>query len=303
MAISRYAGWFRAVEYAYGWGDTPPPALQVISGPNATGSGTLVLAFGATQTSDGIMVSPLNTNASIIVGGDSGMETVTPSAVSASTPLVYGSSTVTATFSNLHGNGDSIRSGTVGLQEALNAASAYGGGAVVVDAGWVALGGTSAMVTGATVPAGVWIVDNRGAGGGSGAALRTQAVLTNAQILTLSSTAVQILPAPGAGFFYNILKATLVNENAGTAYAAGGVITVGYGPSTSLTQALSGTIATTFLTSPTVTQVIQLAGANLASTTEALYDNQPIFINNATANYTTGAGTLRVSLVYTIEAK
>ena len=70
-----------------------------------------------------------------------------------------------------------------------------------------------------------------------------------------------------------------------------------------MTQALSGTIAASFLTSQTTTQLIQLAGANLGSTTEALYDNQPIAMNNATGAFATGGGTLKVSLTYTLESK
>ena len=298
--LSVFAGFFNASDFAYGINNRTS-ALLVNSGAAATGSGTLVLVSPYTNLPDGTILSPLATTAPINVGSDSGMDTsVTPTSVSITggSPPPFATSTVTASFTYLHGSGDQISSATCGLQEAINYANLKGGGTIVVDAGWTAMGGTQAMIAAATLFEGVEILDNRA----GFSPLKTSVTLTNAQILTLSSTPVELLPPPGVGAFYNIVKATLINECTGTAYASGGVIEIGYGTAVT-TEALSGTIAATFLTSPTVTQVIQLAGVNLASTTEALYDNQPIYINNATGNFTTGTGTLKVSLVYTVEGK
>lgn len=299
---SRFAGQYRAVDFNYGGtGLDGPPPLRVASAPGVSGAQTLTLYGGSITLSDGTIVSVLNTNAPVNAINATGSDIQTPSAVATYVQSnLYGqTATVTATWTNAHYAGDIIVSGTVGLQEAINYTSSKGGGSVIVDNEWVVQGGTAAMLLAAVTPAGVDIKDLRV----GGQPLKTYAVLTNAQILALNTTAVQILPAPGAGYFYNIIKATLVNENAGVAYASGGVITVGYGPTSGLVQALSGTIAATFLTSPTVSQVIQLAGVNLASSTESTYDNQPIFINAATGNFTTGTGTLKVSLTYTIESK
>ena len=298
---TRFAGQYRAVDFNYGGiGLGGPQALVVASGPGTTGSETLTVYSGNIALSDGTIVSVLATTAPINVANAAGLDTVTPSAVSTNVQSnIYGpTATVTGTFTYAHYAGDRISSGTVGLQEAINYASAKGGGTVIVDNEWVVQGGTAAMLAAATFPGGVELLDNRV----GGQPLKTYVVLTNTQILNLSTTAVQVLPAPGVGYFYNILKATLVNENAGTAYTSGGAITIGYG-TTAGTQALSGTIAASFMTTPTTTQVIQLAGVNLASTTEALYDNQPIFMNNATGAFATGAGTLKVSLTYTLESK
>lgn len=300
MSLSRFARQTNAVDFAYGINPQVPPVL-VTNGPNASGSGTITMAFGYFITADGTEVTaPFNTNAPIIVGGGSLVETVTPSSVSNSTPRQFNTAQITATFTNLHGNGDQVRSGTCGLQEAINWLASVGGGTVVVDSSWVGLGGTTAMIQAASLQ-GVVLLDNRGGTVNSTGPFKSQVVLTNTQILQMFTTAVQLLPPPGTGYFYNILKATLVNENSGTAYAAGGAISIGYG--TTPIQGLSGTIANTFLTSPTVTQVIQLAGVNLASTTEAQFDNVGIFINNASGAFTTGVGTLKCSIVYSVESK
>src|SRR5512135_3322384 len=117
MSLTNFSGQYKASNFAYGL-NSQVPGLMVVNGPNATGSGTLTLAFGYFVTADGYEVTaPLNTNAPITVGGST-METVTPSAVSNSTPKVYAASTLTATFASIHGNGDMVRSGTAGLQEA-----------------------------------------------------------------------------------------------------------------------------------------------------------------------------------------
>jgi len=299
---TRFAGQYRATDFNYGgYGVDGPPALIVASGPGVTGSQTLTVYGGNITLSDGTIVSVLATTAPITVANASGVDTATPSAVSTYVQSnIYGP-TATVTFSGTYAHyaGDRIASGTVGLQEALNYALLKGGGTVIVDNEWVVQGGTAAMLAAITLPAGVELLDNRVGGG----PLKSYVVLSNTQILNLSTTAVQVLPAPGVGYFYNILKATLVNECTGTAYTSGGAITIGYGSTTTLTQGLSGTIAASFLTSQTTVQVIQLAGANLASTTEALYDNQPIAMSNATGAFATGTGTLKVSLSYTIESK
>lgn len=159
MANSHIGGLYLASAYAYGINKTAP-ALLVQGGPNTTGSASLTLVFGSLVLVDGTVLNPLNTNAPIWVGGDSAMELVTPTSISNSTPLVNGTTTVTANFTFVHGNGDQIRSGTVGLQEALNAAAAAGGGVILIDAAWYKLGGTAAILDAAVVPDNVGIWDN-----------------------------------------------------------------------------------------------------------------------------------------------
>jgi hypothetical protein len=298
MSVTRFAGQFRAWNFAYGVNvDVRPLVVDV--GTTATGAGTLTLAFGAVVTSDGINFTPLNTNAPITVGSTPGsnLETVTPSAVSNGTPNVYNSATVTATFTYTHGQGESVSSGSVGLQEALNAASAYGGGTVIIDAKWVAGGGTQAMIDAATVPAGVSIVDNRA--GAEGTVQTATVTLTNTQTLGMEATPVLVIPAPGSGYYIDVIDGTLLNNNTGTAYANGGAIQLSYG--TALTYPATATVAATFLTGPTVAQAIKLTGA-LASTPLSDVAGKAIYISNATAPFITGTGTLQVTVNYRVIA-
>lgn len=294
MALSHFAGIYSAGEFAYGVNKTTP-SLQVINGPSATGAGALTLAFASFALPDGTVVSPLNTNAPITVGGNSSIETVTPSAVSASTPLIYGTPTLNASFTYLHGNGDSIRSGTAGLQEALNYVGAQGGGTVVVDAGWTKLGGTSAMIAAAVIPAGVSLWDNRSGGLPGNVTIS----LTPAQIDAMFTTPVLLLPAPGANTFYKVNNAVF-STSTGTAYTGGGVIKVGYGSANPPTaDALSGDPAATLLTG-TQPGLATENGAAIASNTSANYLNEGLYISNATAVFAAGTSTLFVTLDFSI---
>ena len=125
---SKFGMNYNATNFNYGFNGIP--SLQVLSASGTSGSYTVTLAYGMTHTVDGISFAPLSTTAAVTIGAGAAQETVTPSAVSCSTPSQYGTCTFTATFTYAHGNGDSVRSGTTGLQEAINYAAANGGGKV-----------------------------------------------------------------------------------------------------------------------------------------------------------------------------
>lgn len=294
-----FAGQYRALSYAYGWlPELPSLLVDNPTGITTGGTQTLSLAFGNIALSDGTLIAPLNTNAPVIVGTGTNADTVTPSAVSNNTPAVYQSSNFTATtFTHSHGTGDKVSSGTAGLQEAINAASGAGGGVVIIDAGWVKIGGTDAMVEAAILTSGVSIQDNRLGGEVNDITVS----LTAAQVNTMFTTPVELLPAPPAGSFNLVSQAILVNENGGTAWTSGGAITIGYSNANpGSPNALTGTIAATFLTTPTVKQIITLAGAQIASAAESTVDALGIFISNATGVFATGTGVLKVRLIYTV---
>jgi len=149
---------YTAADYAYG---TSPsvPALAVTAGNVAPGAARVTLSYGVISLANGQRFAPLSTNAPIIIGNGANAETVTPSSITCPTPSAYGTCSFVATFANIHGNGDTVRSATFGLQEAINAASAGSAGAVIITASWLALGGTSGIITAATLPANVSLFD------------------------------------------------------------------------------------------------------------------------------------------------
>jgi hypothetical protein len=273
MSLSKFASEFNAVAFAYGVNPQVPPLL-VINGPNATGSAALTLAFGAVATQDGTTFTPLNTNAPIIVGGGSSVETVTPTAVSNSTPLIFGTAQVTATYANLHGNGDQVRSGTVGLQEAINYVAGYGGGVVVVDAGWSYLGGTTAMIAAAVVPANVDIVDERnGFGAVAGNYPASVTALAAPTALTTATAANGMITTAATGG--TISNATY---RLGITYVDifGGETTLSTDTASTATIATTGTTSTITITSPAalagaVGYRVYMSAASGASLSEILY--------------------------------
>jgi hypothetical protein len=296
---SRFASIFHAVEYAYGIAPGIPP-LMVTAGPNASGAQTLNVATQNTALTDGTNLIPLNaSNTPIQLISGASTETVTPSAVSNSP--VNGQTTVTATFANAQGAGVQICSGTVGLQESINIAAAAGGGTVIVDQTWALYGGTSAMLATAlaTIPNTVTLLDNRtGTGGLLNYAYGT---LSNATVKTLFSVGAAAIPAAGTGTLIEVDSLILENINGGTAYTGGGAIQLGYGATATLSLATpaSSTVAATFLTSPTVSQVIRVQGA-LASSTAALTLNTPVRFVAATADFATGTGTIKYKIAYRV---
>ena len=164
--ISGFGGAKSALDYAYGSPGVTASNLSVApNGGNAsTGSGTITLVTGVVAASNqSPSFAPITTNTPITVGQGTTIETVTPTAVSGcgfGQPL--NSCQVTASWTYLHGNGDPVISGTYGLQEAINAAWAGGGGRVLVSPGWVTIGGTAAIIAAATPYPSVSIENNAG---------------------------------------------------------------------------------------------------------------------------------------------
>lgn len=161
------AGIFYAPDYNTGQG-------FLVFGNNSAGVNPVVIAgnsaSGGVQLGDGTLI-PIGTYFNIsalspLTLEDANLETVTPSAMTIAPcpPSNLNSGgrtqciTFTGNFSNTHGQMVVVKSGTLGLQEAINVATFSGGGIVVVDSSW---GGTTAMITGAFGNSSVGIQDNR----------------------------------------------------------------------------------------------------------------------------------------------
>lgn len=286
-----FAGMRNAISFAYGGpvgnGVPAPLAVGGTTLVNAGTNVTLIVAFGNVVLADGTQFMPFATTAPVTIGIAGAQETVTPSAVSCLTPTVYNSCSITVTTSFAHGINDPISSGTFGLQEAIN----FGPGTAIIDSTW-GLYGTQAMVAAANLgtAGNSAILDNRN---GAGVVQTYTTTITNAQILALFTTPIQLLPAPGAGNAWDVLDMWVENKNAGVAYASGAALQASYG--TGVTNPATATIATAFLTSPTAPQSVKVAGAAASALTSA-YANQAINFTNATQNFTTGTGTLIVKI-------
>ncbi len=149
-----FAGIADAVAFDYGGPlpDSPPP-LRVISAPNTsplTNPATVSLESGRISLTDGTNLFPLASTCPVYVGDGPGQERMTPTSVSNPTSEVPGAAQFTGTFVQTHGNGDTVSSGTHGLQEAINYMIAQGGGKVAVSSQWVRAGGTQTMYAAAT---------------------------------------------------------------------------------------------------------------------------------------------------------
>jgi hypothetical protein len=291
---TKFAGMFNAIDYNYGGtapGGSLPPGFTVSSPAVPSGVQTLLLETGLMILTDGSSFGPLATNAPVLVGGGSNQETVTPTSVTNNGSQIYNTAGFTANFANAHGTGDPVASATFGLQEALNACLAYGGGLVIVDASWGAAGGTTAMITAATIPAGVTLSDNRTGGFGGGLYMFNVA-LTNAQVKATNSAPPSTIAAPGAGNGWQIIDMTLENKYLTAAFANGGALALYYG--TDSTGVLgTATVAATFLTSPTANEIITVAGALAANLSSAIV-NKGLVLANPTADFITGAGSMVV---------
>lgn len=300
MALSRFAGQIRAIEFAYGgaFADAPQ-ALVVVSAPGVSGAQTLSVQGGYIVLTDGTVINPLATTAPIIIGSAANAETITPSAVTNNVQSnLYGATaTVTATWVNAHYAGDRIGSGTVGLQEAINYASGIGGGEVLVDAKWYTNGGTATILSAATVPATVSILDVTG-----GSPTMSKTVLVpNASVLTLNTVGVPLVAAPGAGNLILVDRVVVEQVAVTAAFASGGVITAAYGTQAAQTAA-TGSIAATVLTggSGTTNQIGMAIGVAPANGNSSVLLNKAVGLYAATGDFTTGGGSMIVKIQYRI---
>src|SRR6185312_3145385 len=104
----------------------------VAGGSNASGTYSVTIR-NSQSTPKGLPII-LTTKTPITIGGDSNIETVTPTSV---VNDGQGNFIITAAFSNAHGIGDPVYSATGGLQEAATYMASKGGGLVALTMPWI----------------------------------------------------------------------------------------------------------------------------------------------------------------------
>jgi hypothetical protein len=169
QAESYVAGRRVASQYAYGYGQVP--GAHVAVGNSSTGAQTVTVCPAVRALPDGRVINLFQSGTLNPVTFDLGTaasETVTPTTVSIVSPggltveADQNCAAITATFSFTHAPSQftgQVRSGTVGLQEAINDA-APNGGLVTVDNSW---SGTNAILQAAIPFPNVAVEDLRSA--------------------------------------------------------------------------------------------------------------------------------------------
>lgn len=115
--------------------------------------------------------------------------------------------------------------------------------------------------------------------------------LTLAQMTTMFTTPIIVVPAQGAGTLVEIQSCVLDLKRGSAAFTSGGTVTIGYGTTQTLNAAspAAATIASTVFTTFAASQSISVAGA-LAVTANTLDLNTPVTISNGTGVFATGTG-------------
>jgi hypothetical protein len=155
------SGAYTAINYNYG-NSSSIQGGRIAVGNATTGSSTITLSLGYVTLPPpiGKKFVPYSVTAPISIN-DANPETVTPTAVSGcTTSETQNVCTITASFSNLHGQGAIVASGTFGLQEAMNDAFNSGGGLALVDQAWTLAGGTDTILK-AAVPYSMVAIEDR----------------------------------------------------------------------------------------------------------------------------------------------
>ena len=205
-------------------------------GSTAGGAYSITVLQPFVTLADHRIIYPFSTTAPITIGQGAAQETVTPSTVSGCSTATNPAGTrctITATFSNAHGKGDTIVSGTHGVAEAMQDAAQNGGGIVHFeqDAGIVTLntgGVTTTLSANFKVPATFY---SQGASGYVTTTITTctgwelgitgtvDAFTTNNTNLTATSTAISTQASPAVLGTTNALASVLVTCAGGAAGA------------------------------------------------------------------------------------
>jgi hypothetical protein len=143
---------------------------------------------------------------------------------------------------------------------------------------------------------GAWVYQNAGATG----YLYASGVLTAAQLLTVYTTGIALIAAPGANKTIVVKDFWIELNSDGTAFTGGGAIGLQYTTAGHAGIATTATIPATFLTGAGTDRATMVAGSFLAAAT-ADYVNTSVCITNATAVFAGGgASTANWKIWYSI---
>lgn len=130
---------------------------------------------------------------------------------------------------------------------------------------------------------------------GGTALLSASVTVSSAQILTLFTSPVQIIAAPGAGNYIDIISASIFYDYATTAYGGGTTVYLQFNNGTEQ-QATDGSA----LLAQTADMIALLDGQNSIAVQWSVIENAPIQIKASPSNPTTGDSTLKVRILYRI---
>jgi hypothetical protein len=128
--------------------------------------------------------------------------------------------------------------------------------------------------------------------------------LTAAQMNTVYTTPISLIPAQGAGTLIEVQSCVVDAKYGSAAFTSGGTITIGYGATQSTVAAstAAATIASTFLTTFSASQSILVAGT-YPVTANSLSLNTPVSITNGSGVFATGTGaTVIVDCAYRVHS-
>lgn len=266
----------------------------------AASPATLPLAAGNITLQDGDSFVPFAVNGTVLVGQGANQETVTITAVSNAGQFAPpGTASIAGNTSNTHGEGDLITSATGGLLEACLDCSNSGGGTVVLDPSWK--GSAANIVTARGLYPAINIVDMRQGGAVPQSAVVT---LTSAQLKALQTTAINIVPAPGAGFLVTPKAMLLDYVYGATAYTIGNSDNTFRLEYTGKTTALIAPSATGLVDQTANTAISQgpaVAQAAIASS-NCVNLGLEVKLAGTTPALTLGDGTVKVVLQYLLYA-